>query len=663
MSRNLQLIATGALVAGLGLVACGDDAPIGFPPDGFSTPPPSSFAGTAGATAACVGAGFGKPSAPAGVSPQLTAALVKAETSPPPISGGTLLVSRDGSKLVAADPDRDQVYVVDVATRSLERRVVLHAGDEPGRLVQDAAGRIHVALRGGRGVASFALGGPATDEPRRSEVCDLPRGIAYDARRNQLYVACAEGKLVRVDPATGAAQLKVELGRDLRDVIVHDDSLFVTRFRASELVQVEPDSGAVMGSRRPPSAYRVDIDTTTSSTTCTLMGVPATRTIESDADVVWRAIDVPGQGVALLHQRAENGEVHTSAGGYGGSNFGCGHGIVRGAITLSTGPLANETVDLSLSGLLVDLAVDPTGTLLAVANPAGWGTAASVHVYEVPQASVVQDFAPNPASATACAPLLRALAADGQVTSVAWVAPGQLVAQAREPARIVFYDLSNPADNAIPRTLDLRQPSREDSGHTMFHVTAEAGIACASCHPEGGDDGHTWTFSGIGARRTQSLRGGILGTEPFHWNGDMTDFPMLVDEVFVKRMGGPAPDTERANMLAQWVDEQPALHATAPNAEAVARGKTLFESDELGCVKCHGGARFTNNRSEYVGTGVLVQVPSLTGVSFRAPFFHDGCAKTLAERFGACGGGESHGHTARLSEAQLGDVTAYLESL
>ena len=40
-------------------------------------------------------------------------------------------------------------------------------------------------------------------------------------------------------------------------------------------------------------------------------------------------------------------------------------------------------------------------------------------------------------------------------------------------------------------------------------------LACASCHPEGHDDGQVWNFSALGPRRTQSLAGGIAGTEPF----------------------------------------------------------------------------------------------------------------------------------------------------
>jgi hypothetical protein len=43
---------------------------------------------------------------------------------------------------------------------------------------------------------------------------------------------------------------------------------------------------------------------------------------------------------------------------------------------------------------------------------------------------------------------------------------------------------------------------------------------------------------------------------------------------------------------------------------------------------------------------------------------HNGCAATLADRFGnaSCSGGE-HGLTSTLSAAQVGDLTTYLQSL
>ena len=82
--------------------------------------------------------------------------------------------------------------------------------------------------------------------------------------------------------------------------------------------------------------------------------------------------------------------------------------------------------------------------------------------------------------------------------------------------------------------------------------------------------------------------------------------------------------------------------------------------------KCHDGERFTNNRSYDVGTRSdrALQVPSLVGIGYRAPFMHDGCAPTLTARFDpSCGGGEAHGSTASLGEEQIDDLVAYLESL
>jgi cytochrome c peroxidase len=66
-----------------------------------------------------------------------------------------------------------------------------------------------------------------------------------------------------------------------------------------------------------------------------------------------------------------------------------------------------------------------------------------------------------------------------------------------------------------------------------------------------------------------------------------------------------------------------------------------------------------------VGTSTEdLQVPSLVSIGYRAPFMHNGCAKTLAARFDpACGGGEAHGHTSDLTPEQVGDLVAYLESL
>jgi hypothetical protein len=183
-------------------------------------PPPAGSP----ATPVC-GAAFGKapPPAPTSMPRSLQGPTVVSETPPAPISGGTMLTTADGSTVVAADPDRDQLYFVDAAGMSQRHTRALTAGDEPGRVVEDAAGRIHVVLRGARAIAT--LGRAADSAITRREVCAVPRGIAYDAARDQLHIACAEGKLVMLsaEPTLVMPARTLELGTDLRDVLVRGD--------------------------------------------------------------------------------------------------------------------------------------------------------------------------------------------------------------------------------------------------------------------------------------------------------------------------------------------------------------------------------------------------------------------------------------------------------
>jgi cytochrome c peroxidase len=81
------------------------------------------------------------------------------------------------------------------------------------------------------------------------------------------------------------------------------------------------------------------------------------------------------------------------------------------------------------------------------------------------------------------------------------------------------------------------------------------------------------------------------------------------------------------------------------------------------CGTCHSGAALTNNATVDVGTGEAFQVPSLVGIGYRAPFIHTGCAETLRDRFDPECGGAAHGDLAGLTDADLDDLVAYLETL
>src|SRR5262249_3463819 len=96
-------------------------------------------------------------------------------------------------------------------------------------------------------------------------------------------------------------------------------------------------------------------------------------------------------------------------------------------------------------------------------------------------------------------------------------------------------------------------------------------------------------------------------------------------------------------------------------------GKQLFQDPSVGCATCHSGPYLTNAQRIDVGTGTTFQVPSLAGISARAPFFHNGCAATLRDRFDptktTCNGGDLHGHTSQLAAQDVDDLIAYLDTL
>jgi hypothetical protein len=133
-------------------------------------------------------------------------------------------------------------------------------------------------------------------------------------------------------------------------------------------------------------------------------------------------------------------------------------------------------------------------------------------------------------------------------------------------------------------------------------------------------------------------------------------------------MGGVNQSPERKDALERWLFAlKPPAAEAATDRDQVLRGRRLFESFEVGCADCHRGARLTDNNSYDVATGEpgeKFQVPSLVGLGSRSRLIHDGCASSLADRFGpACGGGDRHGRVSQLDAPELDDLIAYLETL
>lgn len=555
----------------------------------------------------------------------------------PGLSGGTLLVLKGSGTVVVADAERDRLVFFDLGSRRITGELLLSTGDEPGRSVEHN-GYVSTVLRGSGEIVSYPIANP--QHFTRRSACPMPRGIAFHQGTGRLLVACAGGELMRFTANdSGDGTLLARLPPDLRDVVITRDATYVTRFRSAELLQIDPSHGKViktiaLGS--PP----IDPDPSAPPT------LPPLRA----PTVAWSAIaDPDGQSVIVVHQQAGSANLSPTPGGYGenaGLCAGRGSGVVS-AVTKVTAGVSKRSVGVAGAVLPVDVA--PTARGLVVVGAANRALA------YLDDNAVLDQPVDGATGGPLCLPQ-PGVPLPAQPVAVAVDDDQNLIVQGRDPPTLMIGPVAYPLGGT---------PS-EDVGHTLFHMDSGGGLACASCHPEGGDDGHVWNFTGIGPRRTQNLSGGLSGSAPFHWSGDMADFSTLVHEVFTSRMLGPELRSEEQAAILSWLDKVPAPRPSAPvDAQAARRGKSLFERGAQSCVSCHAGSKLGRSRRDSVdvGTGEAFQVPSLLGIAQRAPFMHDGCAKTLRDRFESCGGGDAHGTTSPLAASQISDLVAYLESL
>lgn len=565
-------------------------------------------------------------------------ATVIASEPPPPIFGGTLTVSRDGTLAIAADPDRDAIYLVDIGARQLLRTISLPARSYPFRVAEDGAHRAHVTLRGTGQLVTIDLDSGAIVATR--DACGEPRGVAWNPADDRVSVACESGALVSFAAAGGGVLGKTTVAQGARDVIVMDDgSLVVSTFRTAALWRVSP-----AGQVAP---------------------VPLANTgLGGQSRVAWRTVR-SGGALLMVHQLESNQTVDVAQpGGYGG---GGGGPVVSLLASIPMGDLA-QAKELEMCNDLtpVDVAASPSGAVTLVVTPANALLAGAPSYFffgpgEMGNGPCGQGEGPPPIPDNIIAP--SGLFVDGQLTAAAFSGLGEPIVFSREPAALYVLGVSTP--HAVVAKIPLSPVSRKDTGHDVFHSNSGAGIACASCHPEGGDDAHTWAFASSSAgadadiRRTPSLRGTVAGTAPYHWTGAFPTVGALLDDTYSHRMHGMFLADDQKLAVTSWVGSIAAPHVDhAALPVGGGPGATLFAEH---CASCHSGPRYTDNLSHDVGTGLSVQTPPLVGVSARTPLLHDGCALTVRDRF-RCGG-DHHGDTGAMSETQIDALVDFLGTL
>lgn len=196
--------------------------------------------------------------------------------------------------------------------------------------------------------------------------------------------------------------------------------------------------------------------------------------------------------------------------------------------------------------------------------------------------------------------------------------------------------------------------------------------SCISCHPGVRADALNWdnlndgfgnpkntkslilahqtpptTFTGIRPNAEVSV---IAGLRYIHFSDHINGENLAIDEYLKSLEPLPSP---------YLVDGQ-----LSPEA---LRGQALFTSSS--CIHCHSGSNFTDLRLHDVGTGTgnetgtRFDTPSLRESWRTAPYLYDGRAATIRDVLTTFNTGDQHGFTSGLTEQQLHDLEAYVNSL
>jgi cytochrome c peroxidase len=305
------------------------------------------------------------------------------------------------------------------------------------------------------------------------------------------------------------------------------------------------------------------------------------------------------------------------------------------------------------------VAWDPARDALYVA---GLGSDTVVQIRNASQASIGVGPIAALTAGENCGPDGLAVTASGRV--LAWCS------FTRSVARIEFSEPSPDRNESAtvtpgPTLIASAMTTKQHDGLVLFHaanpaVSEQGNLACASCHPDNRADGLSWRIEKH-ELQTPVLAGRVVGTHPYKWDGgDATLRDSLRSTM--RRLGGFGLSRRNTEALAAYLEALPAVRTPTRDPVQVARGRKVFDSE--GCRSCHDGPAYTDQqRHKFVGSLRESDTPSLVGVAASAPYFHDGSAATLEALLRDRGAVHGMADTARLTDPQIADLAAFLDTL
>lgn len=239
-------------------------------------------------------------------------------------------------------------------------------------------------------------------------------------------------------------------------------------------------------------------------------------------------------------------------------------------------------------------------------------------------------------------------------------------------ASLAVVSLDGKGSRTIPLDVGASSISPTDAeGRRLFYLSNDTrltsdGVACASCHPDGGDDGVSWSTP-EGMRQTLMLAGRVQGTAPYGWSRKQGTLATYISDTS-RRLGGTGLPKPELDSLAAFVKHLPGPPRREVNSALVDEGREVFFSS--GCDGCHVAAVGTDARSyefsadepsPYSSLREGFDTPSLLNVRATGPYFHDGRYPTLEALL--ADPSSQMGNTSRLSPQEQTSLKAFLESL
>lgn len=595
--------------------------------------PPPSFA--------LDGPALGGPRPPSGVDFRAPAHL--AGSSIATVSDGAVVIDSDSGDLVRVD-----------ARGAVTARLPI--GPTATQLVVDRTrNTAFVANRRGDQVVVVDLAGATPRAVARWATPAEPFGLALSPDGKTLLVTTvADRTLVAFDTADGTTRWRRPLGVEPRGVAISPDGeqalvTYLTSSNVDRIALADPSRSRAIALGH--GKQQASVASAFNSLEAPTIGRRFPRNAFAARFV--------GNDLALVPHQVSTPLQETRFGENTGSYGGGFEAPIHHAITI----IAAADTDLPRR-VAAEVAVhqpralawDPARDRVIVA---GYGSDSLVVIDAASQAGMrhVADVAIGDRS---CGPDGIAFADDGD----AWV----YCAVSRKVARVTL-DAQHVAKVQLgAEVAPSRMSELEHLGFDLFRrgndfrLSTRGAMACSSCHAEARTDGLSWRIERQ-ELQTPLLTGRVSFTHPYKWDGGDASLEISLTST-MRRLGGGGLEKDETRALAAFLEAIPAPRAPTRPAAKVTRGKALFASAELGCSSCHGGARLTDRtRHDMAGTLEKVDTPSLIGLATSAPYYHDGSAATLKALLSDRGLVHGMAELSDLSDAEIRDLVAYLETL